>query len=190
MYSVNGTRVNQKAALMAGLGFLGGLVATLEIVDPIKLKFKADVEYTTGNVGTPIVKVTPCNEDGSHKVFANIDDLLMWCRTAFNSNVISFEVNVPDINVLNKPFVLPANPVADATRQRTGWQKAKENSQARIADLNEKLTAQAGLGYNLPTANPLAQAAYADTQLKIATVGNYITFYDSEIARLTLIINA
>jgi len=186
MYLLNGTRQAQRTVLAAGLPFAGGIAIRAKVVNPKKLTFVADVDYTTGDVVTPLVTITPSDETGKVKVFGNVDDLIKWIDGAFQG-VTSIQMVVEDFDLVAKPVVVPTDPVAAAGKQKAKVVKYKTFSQARLTDAMAKTSAAAALGWNLLTAHPALQANYADLLKNEQTVQAYVTFYTAEIARLTLI---
>ncbi len=186
MYSLLGTRQAQRTVLAAGLPFSGTISIAAKVVDVKKLTFIADVTYSTGDVITPNVTITPADETGKVKVFQNADDLLKWIDGGF-VGVTSVSLVVEDYNLVARPVVVPTDPVAAAAKQKARVLKYKTFSMARLVDAQAKTGAAALLGWNLPTAHPALQANYADLLLNEATVQAYVDFYTAEIARLTVI---
>lgn len=186
MYALSGTRQAQRTVLAAGLAFAGAIVVRAKVVNVKKLTFIADVDYTTGDVNTPVVTITPADETGKVKIFSNMDDLLKWIDGAFEG-VTSVQIVVEDYDLVAKPVIVPTDPIAAAAKQKAKVLKYKAFSQARLADAMSKTAAAALLGWNDPTAHPALQANYADLLHNEQAVQSYVTHYTAEIARLTAI---
>lgn len=174
---LSAVRANLISAIgLSGGLFNGGVSILLKVTDAAKLKFNANVTYTTGDVATPNVTFTPCNDDGEIRNFSNADDVIKWVNGAFN-DVQAISITVDDANLLAKPFVPPLDPLADAAKQKAKFTKLKAGIQDNKTNALAKVAAAVAQGYNAPTAHVALQDLYAGLVAKKDAVVAIETYY-------------
>ncbi len=156
---LSGTRANQRNARGLFATFNGAIILALGVVNTERQTFQANVTFETGNVGTPTVTFTPCDDLGRVRTFGDVDDLLKWVNGAFN-DVTSIEMEVVNAEKLAKPFVPPTDTLANATRQKTVFTALKQKADANKAIVDAKVAAEVAAGNDQPEAHPALQAIY------------------------------
>lgn len=182
-------RVNSKAVgSLAGGMFSGALTATMLPVDVNgKLTFRANVAAFTGDVNTPSVVFTPADDNGNVKVFGNIDDLIKWLRSAY-LDIVSLNIEVDSMELITKKFVPPTDPLANAVKQKTVFEKLKAGLADNINLVNTKVAAAVASGWNAVNAHPALKANYDELIAKKTAVDATAAYFDAKIAEYAAII--
>lgn len=180
-------RYNQKSVMSENSHFNGILSVLLLPVDADKLTFNANITASTGQVETPSVQFTPCDDSGKVRVFSSVDDVVTWLRGAYlDISALSFTVDSMD--KITKTFVPPTDAIKNATSKKSAFTKLRDGILDNIATLQAKVNADIASGWNAPTAHPALQANYAEDAARLAAATAIKDFYVAEIARYQAII--
>lgn len=180
-------RLGQKAVKAANALFNGNITAVLLPVDVKKLTFQANITAFTGDAGTPSYTYTPCDDYGKPRTFSNADDLLKWINGAY-LDILSVGVTIADYDVITPKFVPPADPIVDATKQKTKFEKLRDGMVDNVNAVNAKVAAAVASGWNAVNAHPALKANYDELVFQQQATTNIRDFYIAEVARYTAII--
>lgn len=185
---LSNNRATQRSVKRFHQGFNGNVTAELFIVDAQKLRFQANITVQTGDVNTPTVTYTPCDDNGKVRTFGSVDDVFKFVNGAYN-DVISFEATFVDVLSINNPFVPPTDAVADATKKKAAFIKLRDGMGDNILALTAKRDSEIASGWNLGTAHPALQANHAETLKQLDTATATRQYFIDRIAAMDLIIN-
>lgn len=181
-------RANQKSAMGLSNQLFNGVVAVaLGIADATKLKFYANIAFTTGDASHPTKTFSPCTDDGAYKVFSNINDVVKWINGAF-LDVTEISFVVEDAELLAKAFVPPTDAVADALKQKNKFIALKEGLQDNKTRAIARVANDVASGWDLGTAHPALQANYASDVSKKDVVLAIEAYYTARIAHFAAIV--
>lgn len=187
--NLSNTRANQRLARALFATFNGAISLQVAPINTQRMTFQANVTFETGNVGTPSVTFTPCDDAGRVRIFGDIDDLIKWVNGAFN-DVTSIDVVVEEAEKLAKPFVPPTDTLADAQRKKTQFEALKAKGTLSLAAATAKVNAEIAAGNNAPEAHPALQAIYQEFVKQQTAVQAQVDYYDDRITHYTAIITA
>ncbi|MDP2071567.1 hypothetical protein [Methylotenera sp.] len=184
---LSANRANQKSAIGLSSGlFSGGIAIDAKVTDIKNLKFQANVTFQTGDVASPYKTFTPSTDDGEVKTFSALDDIIKWVNGAFN-DVQTISINIDEAVKLSKAFVPPTDPIADALKQKTKFQKLKDGLLDNKTNALAKVQAAEAQGYHT-SPNAALLALYASLVTKKNAVLAIETYYTNEIARFNAIV--
>lgn len=181
-------RIVQAAVLgLGGALFNGNIEITAHPIDVSKLTFKADVKVFTGDITTPFVEYTPCDDNGKIKVFANVDDILSWVKGAY-IDIASVKVTIAEFNLITNVFKVATDPLKEAVSKKALFLKRKLALDDNLVAANLDVTRYAALGYNLPAAHPAETLIYNENVLQRDAILAAQSYFAARIAFYAAII--
>lgn len=185
---LSNNRANQKSAIGLSGGLFTGVIAVLALATDVnKLKFQANITYQTGDAGAPSQTFTPCTDDGEVKTFAAMDDIVKWINGAF-LDVTTITFAIDNAAAMATAFVPPLDPIIDALKQKTKFQKLQAGILDNKTNAIAKVAAAVASGWDLGTAHPALQANYAGLVTKKDAVLGIEAYYVARIAHFAAIV--
>lgn len=182
MQALSNVRANQKSALGLSNGlFTGAIAVTALVVDPKSLTFNVNITYQTGDAQNPSRTFTPMNDDGLVRKFGSLDDVIKWVQGAFlDFTAITFTID--EAGLIAKAFVPPTDPLANALKQKTAFQKLSDGLADNATRANLKVDQAIASGWDLPSAHPALQANYAALVKNQESVEALGAYYDGQVS--------
>lgn len=179
-------RVVQRAVASLGGGNFSGKIEAVAIpIDVKKLTFNANLKVWTSP--TEFVEFSPADDSGKHRVFTNLDALVLWVRGAY-LDMTELTITVSDIEDITNKFKPPTDVLKDATSKRTFFLNVGVRNQERLNEANLNVTRAITAGWSAVNAHPAQKEIYDEYVAKAAALEQAKAYYAGRVAFFQTII--